>query len=327
MSTLKTATDTTWLAAAFLENPEQVFSVDPFDETILLADPANNSRGYTPEIGSKELSEMIENMDIYGQTTPGFATLLDDGRASLYAGFQRLRSRQTMEKERLAAGGAPGDESAILFRLLITPEQLTEQQMFQRSLSENVFRTEMTIMQRVAALKRLTTDPSEGGSGLTLTQAAKTMNMDKASASVYWRFDLFPAITKRAINQKKVGYRGAEGWVALLPSRKDMAEEPEETKGQLLAAAQEKIAKQTEKLLAKGKGKVTGADVDKATRKTAGKDGKAANTRQRKPKAICDEIDEFITASEAAEVNAKMAAFKKFVNGSTIKALAKALAG
>lgn len=309
----ETLVSTTWLSEAFAENPDQIFEVDPFDDGIIIVDPKNNSRGYTPEIGSKELSALIEDMEEKGQTTPGFATLSEDGRAVLYAGFRRLRAIQTMAKT---------SDGKSMYRLIVTNDVLTEQEMFERSLSENAFRTDMTIMQRVAALERLT----GGEEGLSLTAAAKKMNMSKAQASPMLRFSLFPVVAKKALNNGNLGYKAAEKLVSLLPSAAEIASEPEDQAGQLLTKAQEKIAKEVERLLAK-EGKVSSTAVDKSTRKMADSTGKQANQTQRRASLIVSEIEEYKASKPDAPETMMLLAFKKYVNGGSMKSLVKALTG
>lgn len=324
----------TWLAQAFAENPDQVFSIDPFDKSVLLIDPARNSRGSTPEIGDKSLNPLIEDIETIGQTTACFTILNSQGVAELYAGFRRARAVQTLRQAQIKADGDAGHGTVDpwLLRAVITPGILTPQEIFERSLSENVFREGMTIMQKVSALEQLT--GGEPGFGLTVTAAAKKMNMSKASASIYLRFSLLPSVAKRALNtfnkegNPKLPYSAAESYVALLPSSKEMEDEPEEAAGALLSKAQEKIAALVEKELAKH-GKVTGAAADKATRKTVDAGGKQANTKQRRSSMIISEVDEELEKAKTAGAEAlgtRLAAIRKYVNGGSLKAMVKALA-
>jgi hypothetical protein len=342
--TAKTETPKTWLVQAFAENPDQVFSLDPFDESLLRIDPARNSRGSTPEIGDKSLTALIEDIETIGQTTACFAALDEAGVADLYAGFRRARAVQTL-RQRQVENGTDAPTNPYMLRVVITPGILTPQEIFERSLSENVFREGMTIMQKISALRQLTS--GEPGFGLTLTAAAKKMNMNKGSASIYLRADLFPAIAKKAMNtfdangEPKLGANAIRNLVNLLPSSKDMEAEPDEMAGTLLSKAQEKIARLVQKMLDKS-GKVSGAESDAVTRKVKDSKGEQANKRARPTKLIVSEIDEELgklkeTAAaegaakaekEAAEQLAMLlAAVKKFANGGSMKALVKALTG
>jgi len=319
----------TWLAEAFAQNPDQIFNLDPFDESVLKIDPSRNARGSTPEIGDKSLTNLIANIEEIGQSTPCFATLDENGVAWLYAGFRRARAIQTLEKLRRAAK----QDNPWLLRVLITPGMLSELEVMERSLSENVFRDDLTMMQKAVALNQLVDN------GLTLEQAGVKMNMKKSTASIYARFVMFPAITKKAMTSGVITYNGAEKMVALLPTRKQLSDEPEEQQGELLKAAQDKIAALTQKLLLAGGG-VGGAKVDKATRKMKDAKGGQANKRQRKPSLILQEIGEqlavlkpVVDEGENKEVRAaagvitdRLTAIKKYIGGGIgMKALVKAL--
>lgn len=307
------------LAEMFAANPNQVFDLNPDDPNELLIRPERNSRGFTPEIGDKVLSGLIERITSIGQNVPCLATLTDDGVADLYAGFRRARSIQT---HNATEGAEP-----MLLRVLITPTQLTDFEVYERSLSENVDRENMSIMQRVNALLCLTEPPNN----LSLANAGKKLNMSKALASVYVRFSQFPANAKRALDSGKLTYGAAEKLVALLPKREVLEAEGGD---EALDKAQQKIASYVDAQLAKGKGPVKRSDADKATRKMAGADGKTvANKTQRRTAVVIRELDDQIEVTKAimgkaAEVTVGLlAAFKKFVNGGSMKALLKSLEG
>jgi ParB-like chromosome segregation protein Spo0J len=324
------ARELTWIEQAVAENPNQVLVLDGNNLNELIIDPTRNSRGFTPDIGDKSLGPLIEQfvgvqqddgsfIGGIGQHTPCFATLNDDGVAVLYAGFRRARALQT-----IAARNA--DKRAFV-RVLITPGVVDELDVFERSLSENVFREDMTVMQKVEALKYLT-DPL---SGLTVELAGKKLNMTKGQASLYLRFDMFPAAVKQALENDKLPVRAAINYVSVLPKAKELAAEGGDA---LLKKAQDKIAAMVANQLTKSKGKkVVSSSVDRQTRQVAGADGKVANKKQRSVKLIITEIDEQTEALKASEAKAAqkvvemLAALKRYVNGGSLKALVKALEG
>lgn len=306
-----------WIAQQFKENPNQVFDLDPDNPDELLVRPERNARGFTPEVGDKSLTDLMGKLITEGQSVPSLATLNADGVADLYAGFRRARSIQTHNAD-------PGAELKTL-RVLITTRIMTEEEVFLQSLSENVDRQDMTVMQRVAALLRLTSEPMS----MSLSAAGKVMNMSKGAASTYLRFDQFPDVLKKALDAGTISYKGAERYVSLLPKREQL-QAAEDGGAALLKKAQDRIAASVTGLLAKGK-KVKAGDTDAATRKLADSGGKVANKTQRRSTLVIKEIDEMIAAvgedaSKASQkLAATLAAFKKFVNGGSMKALVKVL--
>lgn len=300
------------LREAFEANPDQVFELDPNDPKQLIVNPERNARGSTPDIGDPSLHDLMEQIATRGQEVPGLATLNDDGVADLYAGFRRARSCQSYEQP-------------ILFRVIITKTVMNDADAYLASLSENVHRVDMTIMQKVGACLRLASEPFN----YKVEQIAKAMGMkSKGAASTYLRFALLPANAKKALDNGKLSYPGAEKMLGLLPKRGE-----EDADGEKLKAAQAKISTLVDRELAKG-AKVSAANVDKATRKMADSTGKGpANKTQRKVRGIVSEIEERVAALKEIDTKAAerarngLAAFKKYVNGGSITALVKALEG
>jgi len=299
----RAATD---LEVAYYDNPRQVFALDPNDSTVVLIRPERNTRP-TPAIGDKSLKELAADIGEMGfNQVPALATLdAETGAADLYDGFRRARAVQTWNK-------ANPDKPATL-QVLIVAEELPYAEVIRRSLGANTQRLDLNLLDRTNALVLLM---SEAGGDLTLADAAKVMNMSKGAASVYVRFDLFPAIAKKALANGKLTYSAAEKLMGLLPSREALL--ADET-GEVLAKAQERIKKMLEKELASGD-KVSTGSVDQATRNVADASGKKrANTRQRTSKAVLRDIDAYVkTLEEGSEQYAApwlLDHVKTYING------------
>lgn len=311
----------------------QVHLLDALDESQVIINPLRNSRGFTPEIGDKSLSDLMADIVSTGlryNDSPCFATATETGAADIYAGFRRARSIQTLERARLESDKAlkPGDPDTqpYLLRVIITDTVMNEQDLFERSLAENVIRRDMTFMQRVAALERLTSEPFN----LPLSQAGKKMNLSKGAASTYLRCSLLPANAKKALDNGTMGYASAERYIAMLPKRDDIAADES---GELLSKAQAKIQAAVEKELARGNGRVKAASVEASTRKLGDAEGKGpANKTQRNTKTILAEVEEAAAAipedqrPESWEY-AALVAFGKFASGGSMKQLRKVLRG
>ncbi len=318
----RNARPATELEQAVSANPNQVFYIDPDDTTRLRVLPERNSRP-TPAVGAKELAGLMSNIADIGQHSPALAVLAEDGVAELYAGFRRARAVQSLN--------AAGCEPPLLLKVIITDEILTEDQVRERSLSENVYRTDMTMVDRINAIKEFLRPNAEGETTrqpLTVKETAARMNMSTGSVSTYYKFDLFPPIAKKAMVAGTLNYAAAEKLSQLLPDRKTIAAEAAEGSTASLDIACAKI----EKELVKAKeGKVNTRAVDSAVRSDQEDaeekgGGKTSGMRQRTTKQA---LNEMATLADAYESDTKIAvalnAFQKFLAGGSTAKLAKTL--
>ena len=302
-------------------NPYIVLRLNPDDPTQLLIRPERNTRG-TPDVGDKSILNLANNIGELGfNHQPALATIDPaTGAADLYAGFKRARAVQTWNRDH--------PDNPVDLRVMVTDTISTEQQVFEMSLSENAFREDMNLMEKCAALMHLM---SPEGGDYSCAEAGRRMNLSKAEASILARCEFLPNVAKKALVSGKLTYTGAEGLVALLPrpakgqSLKQMVEADEDGSG--LKEAQDKIAKLVTKQL-EATGKVRATDVDTATRKTAGADGKVANKTQRASHVTVKELKAWLEAQEEGSEDAaipRVNAVLKFIGGGTMKALIKGL--
>jgi ParB-like chromosome segregation protein Spo0J len=297
----------TALEVSARSNPWQVHRIDPDDASQLLIitdnwdgrHPYGRNTRPTPPVGHASLSDLIRNMEDhtdeasgdYGQLQPAGAVLNPDGIAELYFGFNRARAIQTRNIARRAQGLPP-----IPLNVIITDRELTEKEIVARSLAENAFRKNPSLLQVAETVAAMKTE------GLGVVEIGKRIGVQASKVSNMSRFVLFPANVKRALAAGKLDYSGAIKLIPMLP--KSAALKTDEG-GKLLQAAQERIAARWDGI-AGGKGRRTPA-------------------AHRKAKQMLSEIGAAVDKEAGSDAGRRLESVAKYIDGGGFKALVKAL--